>query len=187
MWFGLLWVAGQPISLSGLGLFDWIPSVILLVVGLFDRFAWHWPVVKRLCRVLDARGTWRGELLSTWKGEDGKTLPPIKCFLVIRQTYFAIWVRLLSEQSASLTISAEIARAPDGVTTLVAVYKNIPRMSLRATSPIHFGAFFVELQGDPVAGIVGHYWTDRLTGGEMTFRQRANKLASSFQEAAALF
>lgn len=186
LWFALLWISGQPISISGLGLFDWIPSFILVLVGIFDRVAWRWPIVKRFTHVPDARGTWRGELISNWKQPDGQALPPITACLVIRQTYFAVWVRLLSEQSASITISAELARAPDGVTTLVAVYRNVPRMSRRATSPIHFGAFLVELQGDPVKRISGHYWTDRLTQGEMTFSERASRLASSFQEAASL-
>ncbi len=113
-------------------------------------------------------------------------MEPIPAFLVVRQTFTGIWARLLTERSASETISAELVPAADGVMNLAAVYRNTPRMSERMVSPIHFGSFLVELDHDPANSLAGHYWTDRKTGGEMDFAARSKKLATGFEQAAKL-
>ena len=187
LWFAALWLSGQVVSLSGLRLFAAIPGIVLVAAGLFDGWLWRWPMVRRyIAQLPDVRGTWKGNIITTWQPEDGKEMKPIPVYLVIRQTYFSIWARLLSERSSSETISAKLGRAADGVITLAAVYRNTPRMSERTTSPMHSGAFLVELRDDPVKSIAGHYWTDRATGGDMEFAERSDKSAAGFEQAAQL-
>jgi hypothetical protein len=187
LWYGILWLSGQGVSLKGLRLFASIPGVILVLAGVFDRWAWRWPVVRRyLAQTPDVRGTWKGTLVTTWQPVDGASMEPISAFLVVRQTFTGIWARLLSERSASESVSARLIPAADGVTTMAAVYRNTPRMLERATSPLHFGAFLVELHDDPVNALTGHYWTDRETAGDMEFAARSKKLATSYEQAAKL-
>jgi hypothetical protein len=187
LWFGLLWFTGQPISFNGLKLFVSIPTAVLLLVGLFDSWAWRWPVVRQyLSQVPDVRGTWRGQLVTTWRNQDGELPPPLTVYLVVRQNYSSISARLLSEQSSSETRTANLIKAPDGVVALAAIYRNEPRLTLRAKSPIHYGAFQLVLEGDPVTRMRGHYWTDRSSGGELEFAERGERLAGGYAEASGL-
>lgn len=187
LWYGILWLSGQGVSLKGLRLFASIPGIILVLAVVFDRWAWRWPVVRRyLAQTPDVRGTWRGTIVTTWQPEDGASMEPIPAFLVVRQTFTGIWARLLSERSASESVSAKLMPAADGVMTMAAVYRNTPRMRERATSPMHFGAFLVELHDDPVEALSGHYWTDRETAGDMEFAARSRKVATSYEQAAKL-
>jgi hypothetical protein len=187
LWFAILWLSGQGVSLSGLRLFASIPGIVLLLAIVFDRWLWRWPLVRQhLAQLPDVQGTWRGTIVTTWRPEDGKQMEPITAYLVVRQTYSATWARLLTERSASETVSAKLVEADDGLMTLAAVYRNTPRMSERVRSPMHFGAFLVELHDDPVMSISGHYWTDRVSGGDMEFASRSDKLAAGFEKAAKL-
>jgi SMODS-associating 2TM, beta-strand rich effector domain len=183
LWFAILWLSGQGVSLNGLRLFASIPGIVLLFAVVFDRWAWRWPVMRRyVAQLPDVRGTWKGTIVTTWRSEDGAEVEPIPAFLVVRQTFTGIWARLLSERSASETVSAKLVAAADGVMTMAAVYRNTPRMRERAKSPMHFGALLVELHHDPVQSLVGHYWTDRQTGGDMEFTGRSKKLATDFEQ-----
>ncbi len=187
LWAAILWFSGQGISPEGLRLFASIPAVVLVLATIFDRWVWAWPLVRRfVAEVPDLRGTWKGTIVTTYQPEDGTRMEPIPAFLVIRQTFTGIWARLLSERSASETVSAKLVPAPDGVTTLAAVYRNTPRMRERAASPMHFGSFLVEVHNDPVHALTGHYWTDRETGGDMEFAARSKNLATSYEQAALL-
>ena len=187
LWIGALWLSGQAISVNGLRLFGSIPGIVLLLAGLFDGWLWRWPLVRKyISRLPDARGTWRGTIVTTWRAADGKSMKPIPAYLVVRQTYSGIWARLLSERSSSETLSATLMKSADGVMTLAAVYRNTPLMSQRSSSPMHTGAFLVELRDEPVTCIAGHYWTDRETGGDMEFAERSNNLSAGFAQAAKL-
>lgn len=184
LWAAMLWFSGQGVSLYSLRLFASIPAVVLVLATVFDRWAWRWLLVRRFVSQLpDVRGTWEGRLVTTWHPEDGTAMEPIRAFLVVRQTFTGLWARLLSERSTSETVSAKLVPAGDGVITLAAVYRNTPRMSERVTSPMHFGAFLVEVHDDPVKALTGHYWTDRETAGDMEFRSRSKKLTATFDDA----
>ena len=76
LWFAILWLSGQGVSLNGLRLFASVPAVVLLLAVAFDRWAWRWPVVRRfVAQVPDLRGTWRGSIVTTWRPERPALLP----------------------------------------------------------------------------------------------------------------
>lgn len=54
---------------------------------------------------------------------------------------------------------------------------------MRDRSPIHYGAIVLDVQGDPVKDLVGYYWTERSTRGELRSLARHVTIASSFDEA----
>lgn len=106
---------------------DWTapiaPSVALAGVGLwvFDRYAWRWRGVRNLVArpVLD--GTWHGELASDWVNpQTGQRVEPdANVFLVVRQRYWSITVRMLTKESASASLRADLTKYEDGVHQLV--------------------------------------------------------------------
>lgn len=165
-------------------------SAVLVSVSIFDRYAWKWPVLRLLGGSRPClHGTWVGSLQSTWVDPaTNEVVPPIEAYLVARQTFSSLSIRLLTKESSSKSSTAEIIAALDQTCQVAWVYSNEPRMSVRSRSEIHNGAGSLTLVGgaNPSA-LEGHYWTDRDTKGELHFKARAAGLADSFAQARGLF
>lgn len=188
IWGTMLIVDGVAVSGTWFHPFSTVVGVLLLLLVAFDLWAWRlrflqgWFVPRP-----DVRGTWRVELRSDWKGPTtNEVVAPIAAYLVVRQTFSTLSLRMLTSESSSELVAAEISKATDGTYRLAGVYRNEPRLSVRDRSPIHYGAIVLDVQGEPVKDLVGYYWTDRSTRGELRSFGRHASLASSFGEARAL-
>jgi hypothetical protein len=113
----------------------------------------------------------------------GATITPIEGYMVIRQTFSTLSLRLLTEESSSELVGTEIVCSADGLYCVSGVYRNEPRFLVRGRSPIHYGAVWLKIVEQPSKEILGHYWTDRETGGEMTFTDRQKKKFQTFAAA----
>jgi len=67
------------------------------------------------------------------------------------------------------------------------VYRNEPRFLVRDRSAIHYGAVWLKVVERPSKEIVGHYWTDRETGGEIELHDCRNGKFQTFQAAQKYF
>ena len=85
----------------------------------------------------------------------------------MRQTFSTLSVQLLTVESASEMVAAEITKAADSTYRLAAVSRNQPKLTARDRSPIHYGAIMLDVQGEPVASLSDHYWTDRSSPREI--------------------
>jgi hypothetical protein len=172
---GLTALRGAPNSVS-----DWMapitPAVAIAWAGLwlFDRYAWRWPGVRRIVGRPVLNGTWQGELASTWvnpaTGE--RVSPDPNVFLVVRQRFWSVTVRMLTKESASASLRADLTKYEDGVHQLVYLYGNTPRQQFRHRSEVHYGGAVLTAPRDASQGIEGHYFTDRKTCGDMRFHTR---------------
>jgi len=188
IWGTMLLVEGVAISGTWFRPFSAVVGILVLLLAAFDLWAWRlrflqgWFVPRP-----DIRGTWSVELRSDWKDPTTDTIvAPIAAYLVVRQTFSTLSLRMLTPESSSELVAAEISKAADGTYRLAGVYRNEPKLSVRDRSPIHFGAIALEIQGDPVKDLVGCYWTDRGTRGELRSLGRHARSASSFDEARSL-
>jgi hypothetical protein len=173
---GLTALRGAPHTVSA-----WMapigPAVAVAWAGLwvFDRYAWRWlsSVVGR--PVVD--GTWHGDLASDWVNpETGEGVPlDANVFLVVRQRYWSVTVRMLTKESASASLRADFTKYEDGVHQLVYLYGNTPRQQFRHRSEVHYGGAVLSAPKDRESGVEGHYFTDRKTCGEMRFHTRYRK------------
>ena len=180
----LLVIDGVDVQFGWLGVVGGTVSVMMLVLLAFENWIWAWPWLQGwFVQRPDLRGTWRVRIDSSWMGEDGTPVKPIDAFLVIRQTYSKLSIRMLTPESSSEMVGCSIERAEDGVYRVAGTYWNRPRISVRDRSPIHFGAVALDIQGEPPTVLEGHYWTDRLTRGEMTARDLVPRAAHSIEEA----
>lgn len=192
LWGGLLLVEGVTVNGAWLRPFSTVIGVLLLLLAAFDLWAWRLRVLHGwFVPRPDLRGTWRVELQSNWRNPatDSATdsgVGPIVAYLVVRQTFSALSVRMLTAESASELVAAEINKASDGTYRLAAVYRNEPKLSVRDRSPIHYGALVLDVQGDPVKSLAGYYWTDRNSRGELRTLARTVSPAGSFQDAQVL-
>lgn len=185
LWGGMLVFEGVAVSGRWFRPFSTVVGVVLLLLVAFDLWAWRlrflqgWFVPRP-----DLRGTWRVELHSDWTDPTtNQIVGPIAAYLVVRQTFSTLSLRMLTPESSSELVAAEISKAVDGTYRLAAVYRNEPKLSIRDRSPIHYGAIVLDVQGDPVTDLVGHYWTDRSTRGQLKTIGRDVRLFSSFERA----
>jgi hypothetical protein len=166
------------------------PAVAVAGGGLwvFDRFAWRWPGIQRLVGRPIVLGTWHGELASQWVDpQTGQRIPADPdVFLVVRQRFWRVSVRLLTKESSSASLFASVKTDPDGVNQLVYIYANTPRVEVRHRSELHYGAVVLGAPRDSTEGLEGHYFTDRGTRGEMRFRRRVKKLVETHEAAGRL-
>lgn len=188
IWGVMLVVDGIALSGEWFRPFSTVVGGVLLLLVVFDLWAWRLRLLRGwFVPRPDVRGTWRVELRSDWKDPgSGQTVAPIAGYMVARQTFSKLSLRLLTAESSSELVAVEINKALDGTYRIAAVYLNVPALSVRARSPIHYGALVLDVQGDPVTSLAGHYWTDRSTSGELQTLGRHSKVASSFDHASKL-
>lgn len=127
-----------------------------------------------------AAGIWR-------EPTSQEVIAPITAYLVARQTFSTLSLRMLTSESSSELVTAEISKARDGTYRLVGVYRNEPKLSVRDRSPIHYGALVLEVQRDPVTNLVGYYWTDRNSRGELTTTGHISAVHANFDCALGAF
>ena len=63
----------------------------------------------------------------------------------------------------------------------------VVRLQVRGRSPIHYGAVWLRIIDEPTKKIIGHYWTDRESTGEMELSNQQNKKFQAFQSALAYY
>src|SRR5690348_11887023 len=109
-WAGTLLIQGQYVPLTYLRAFSYAVTVVSFAVLLWERWLWSWWIFRPwLTTRPDLRGTWKGHLVSSWKEpETQQERGEIETYLVIRQTYSTLDVRLLTVESGSVSLSATI-------------------------------------------------------------------------------
>ena len=184
LWALVLIFQGQALSAHMLAPFSYVVTGLSVAVVLWERWLWAWPIFRGwLNKRPDIRGTWKGTLRSDWREPDTKQgLDPIEVFLVIRQTYTTIDVRLFSRESSSISLSGNIFTDSASVCTLAVTFRSTPRILKRDRSPVKPGGMLVSLVGSPIHKLDGEYWTDRATKGEVTLSVRTRATAHDFEE-----
>lgn len=166
------------------------PAVTMAAVGLwvFDRWAWRQLGVRWLVGRPVLHGTWHGELVSDWIDPETneETAPDTEVFLVIRQHFWSISARLITNESKSSSLFAELTADSDGVCHLVYVYVNKPKAGVQHRSKSHYGAAVLTAPQNSGDGIEGEYFTDRKTKGDMRFQTHFPKLVESYAAALGL-
>lgn len=182
VWGIALLVLGLPITWRYTAPFTLAVSVLTGACLAFEKWCWRWRMFRGwLVKQPDIQGTWRAKITPA---AASATLP-VNGVMVIRQTFSTVSARLFTKESSSMLIAQNWAPQTDGLFQLAAVYQNTPDVSLRGDrSEIHFGAFLLDVRGDPPTLIVGHYWTDRATKGAIELSNRKPELAAGYTDAA---
>lgn len=180
-------VSGQPIPAHLATSFSYAVTGISMCLLLWNRWIWAWPVFRLWVKRPDLRGTWRGQLLSSWESVEGHRAGPIEAYVVIRQTFISLDVRLFTLESDSASLAATIAPDSAGMQTLYIAYRNEPKALIRDRSPIHYGGMLLRVRGTPAKKLDGTYWTDRATKGDIEFLEHVPEAGYDFNSAASSF
>ena len=189
LWAALLILEGVAIEVSWFRPFSAVVGASLLLIAAFDLLLWRVPFLHPwFVKRPDLRGTWRAEIRSNWKAPaTGQPIPPITAYMAIRQTFSKLSLRLITSESRSELLGAEILRADDGTYRVIGVYRNEPRLSVRDRSPIHYGGLVLQVVSERATKLEGHYWTDRDTAGEIYLTAKRRRLIDDFESAQRAF
>ncbi len=185
---GTLYLQGQSIIKPSLSAYSWIATTITLVLIVWDKWLWRVRFLYPLSKMPDVRGTWKAELNSFWKDpKTGQARGNTVVYLVFRQSFSSLDIRLFSSESSSVSLSANIVTDGEGVHTIATTYRNEPSLAHLAHSPISHGGMLLSIRGEKVVRqIDGKYWTDRQSMGEINMTEHSSKIASGFDEASGL-
>lgn len=193
VWVVVLLCQGTEFTGSHLRPFGTVVGILVVFSLLLEHILWHikflqpWFVSRP-----DLRGTWKLTLKSDYI--DPKTnvqVPPIVCFMGIKQTLSTLKLHLMTPESESWLIAEAIIPSPSGDGyQIVGVYTNKPKIHLRGNkSDIHLGALVLDTHGiaHRPTSVTGEYWTDRNTSGSMEFIERQPKTFTRYEDAKAAF
>ena len=188
IWGIFLLAAGYPLTRYLFDPFSKVIGVLVIVLFLFDRWLWKLPIIHSLLVPFpDVSGTWKGQINSSWKNEKtGNPIETIDAFLVVYQTYSSINIRMMTKESNSDLLSGNIIQNQAGPDTIAGVYNNIPYLTVREKSPIHFGGLLLKIHNGEKTILDGEYWTDRDTKGTLLFDKRMKKTCENFDSALSL-
>lgn len=183
-WALILSANGWVIPTSFFAPLSTVVTVLSVALLVFDKWGWSWWGLRLIARHPDLRGTWKGTLESSWMDPATKALKgPIACFLIVKQTYTGLHLRLMTSESTSASLATTLVEEADGTWSVNGIYRNEPELLLQARSRIHHGGLVLRVGGPPPDRLSGQYWTDRLTHGTMALdrvsRARADDLATA--------
>lgn len=185
VWSALLLAQGVALKFDYLRPYSVAVSAAVLALLIFDRWLWRFGPISRLLKRPMLHGTWRGQLMSSWVDpKTGKQIDPIEAYVAFKQTYSGVSMRLMTKESNSRSLVAALENSDDHVPVLASTYINIPQLLIQGRSRIHHGALLLEVHGNPTERLIGTYWTDRDTKGQLNLDTRLPALYSSFEEAA---
>lgn len=184
IWGVTLLLMGVPLTRAHAGPFSVTVSGTALVMLVFNRWAWRWRIFRGwLVKKPWFEGTWKLRLESTYRNpETGEPAKPV-AYYVVRQTYFQTSLRMFTAEQSSELLGVDIRAAEDDMFVLHGTFLSTPKQAVRERSEIHYGGLLLHLNGNPVKRLSGHYWTDRLTRGDVESTGRSRVLFGSFDEA----
>lgn len=145
-------------------------AIAIYAIGgfIFIKWFWKWNIWKGwLIKIPNLQGTWKGKLKSDWINPETKQgIDEILMFLVIKQNFNKIECSILTKESSSYSLSADIQQIHNDL-QLSYVYTNTPKTTFRNRSEIHNGATLLKIINNSKRKLSGEYWTDRKTRGEI--------------------
>jgi SMODS-associating 2TM, beta-strand rich effector domain len=183
IWGITLLLQGAPVGLDWLKPYSTVVGILPLVLLVFDKWLWRLRILHGwFVKKPNLQGTWKAQLRSTWN-EGASEAREIEGYMIIRQTYSSIAMRLVTSESSSELIACNISRSDDGLYEVVGVYHNVPKLLERRHSPVHFGGLILRVLGDLADALEGQYWTDRSTLGEIRLSERSSVLYYGYESA----
>lgn len=159
-----------------------VPLIVVAIFAIFDRWAWRWWFIPKVVQRPLLHGTWHGHLTSTWNPEGQPGTTSYEAFLVVTQTFTSVQVALMTQESKSRSVIADIVRNASDDFSIFYHYGNTPRLEVRGGSPIHMGGVSFEVFDVRPKKLEGEYWTSRNSGGSMTFDRMSDRRIGSFAE-----
>ncbi|HDL7647241.1 TPA: hypothetical protein PXO92_003914 [Yersinia enterocolitica] len=186
-WFSLAYVNELDLSKikDFLGLIPKVVSIDLLMVAVFAKWGWKLKIFRGwLVPFPNLSGSWVGFIYSDWKNpQTGEKSPPIPVMLTVNQSFFHISCMMRTSEMESSSYSEGFLIDPERQIKDVAYsYASKPRLSLNERSIPHDGTVVFKIIENPKLKLVGRYWTERLTKGEIVLQYHSKEMLEELPE-----
>ncbi|MFZ4965898.1 hypothetical protein ACL9RJ_16710 [Pseudomonas sp. Mn2068] len=186
-WFSIAYFSGLDLSkvLDFFGLIPKVVSIDLLVIAAFVKWGWKLKIFRGwLVPFPNLNGSWVGFIYSDWRNPETGVKPlPIPVMLTVNQSFFHISFMMRTSEMESSSYSEGFLIDPDRQIKSVAyMFTSKPRLSLNERSIPHDGAAVFQIIEKPKQKLVGRYWTERLTKGEMVLQHHSKELLDELPE-----
>lgn len=180
-WFSLAYFSGLDLSKvkDFFGLVPKVVSIDLLIIAVFVKWGWKLKMFRGwLVPFPNLNGSWLGYIYSDWKNPDtGEKPPPIPVMLTVNQSFFHISCMMRTGEMESSSYSEDFLIDPDRqIKNIAYSYTSTPRLSLSDRSIPHDGTAVFKIVEKPKLKLVGRYWTERLTKGEIILEYHSKEL-----------
>ena len=182
--FGASLITGQSIDANGLKWIAGASSVVIMLVFVFDRWAWRWPLIRNVVELAGRphiHGTWKA-ILEFEKDATGNP-GTIVGYFSIYQTFSGVRIRGYFSTSESSSLTATIDRPQPSQKRLVFAYKGEAPHGKREQNRPHDGLAILSIIGNPVESISGSYFTDRGGTGRILMDEYSPVVSESFEQA----
>lgn len=166
-----------------LGLIPKIVTYELFIIGIFVKWGWKSRFFRNwLVPFPNLSGTWIGNIHSDWVNpETGDRVPPIPVMLTITQSFFMCNCVMHTGEMKSYSYSEGFNNDRDQQINQVSyLYSSKPRICLRDRSVPHDGAIVFDIIEKPVEKMIGRYWTERKTTGEIILSRYSKQVIEEF-------
>jgi hypothetical protein len=190
-WFSLAYFNSLDLS-KAKDFFGLVPKVVtidLLVVAVFVKWGWKLKIFRGwLVPFPNLNGSWMGLIYSDWKNpETGDRPPPIPVMLTINQSFFHISCMMYTgEMDSSSYSEGFLIDSERQIKSVVYSYTSKPRLSLNERSIPHDGTAVFKIiekpKPKPKPKLIGRYWTERLTKGEIILEFYSKELLEELPE-----
>jgi hypothetical protein len=180
-WFLISYFEGLDLS-KARDFFRILPNVItidLLVASLFLQWGWKLSIFRDwLVPFPNLNGTWKGQVISDWiVPATGDRLQSIPAALTIKQSFFHLSCVVRTAEMVSHSYAEGfVIEADRQVKWLAYTYTSKPRILLADRSKPHDGTAVLEIIQKPQPRLIGRYWTERKTIGELRFDFHSKQL-----------
>ncbi|HRL79309.1 MAG TPA: hypothetical protein PLK46_03120 [Propioniciclava sp.] len=165
----ILWLSGVLTPGWFSTVITWTPAVAAFAVVAWGKWVWKWGVFLRTHNRPRIEGLWEGAITPVPDSRRSDT-GPVRCFVVIRQSFWSLHVYLCTAESSSTSRSATLCpNDAAGASELMYVYDNEPQAGLLDRSPRHLGAARLHCPGRVPDHLEGAYFTQRLTRGDLSY------------------
>ena len=157
-------------------------SVTGIFLFFYDRVFWRLYVIRRwVAQLPDLQGVWKVTIKSVkFNDHSAQSSNAVVGYAQFDQTASSLNMRLYTEDSRSVTIAYSI-KADHSQFRLVTVYVNRPRVKERARDgTIHNGTAIYEFRGYSPEKVVGEYWTEKPSWGEIELSDRRRDEIDSY-------
>ena len=186
-WIALAYFNGIALSKAKdfLSLVPKVVTIDLLIVAVFIKWGWKFKIFRGwLVPFPNLNGSWVGLIYSDWKNpETGEKPPPIPVMLTVNQSFFHISCMMYTSEMESSSYSEGFLIEPDRqIKNIAYSYTSKPRLSLNERSVPHDGTAVLKIIEKPKRKLVGRYWTERLTKGEIVLQYHSKEILEELPE-----
>jgi hypothetical protein len=180
-WFSLAHVNGLDLS-NIKDFFLLVPKVVsidVLIIAIFVKWGWKLKLFRGwLVPFPNLNGTWLGFIHSDWKNPNSGEKPaPIPVMLNVNQSFFHVSCLMRTGEMESSSYSEGFLIDSDRqIKNIGFSYSSKPRLSFSDRSTPHDGTAVFKIIEKPKLKLVGRYWTERLTKGEIVLEYHSEEL-----------